>query len=393
MRLAFLLVAAATLSGCGGGSGVEVHVAPTSSLADEPVHIEVSGLTPRAKVTVRLTSRDAAGTTWSSDATFRATDGGRVDVDKAAATTGSYGGVWGGGLLATLKPRSGFASYRWPPGTHSTFIVRVKGAHGTTQTTFERRFAKRPLTRTRLTLAKDGVLGEYVAPRGARRQAAVLVFGGSEGGLQTTPLADALAARGYPALAIAYFRAPGLSADGYHVPLEYFAGALRWLARAPQVDPNRMFILGISRGSEAAQLVAVHFPGLVHGVVATVPNNTALKGSWTLQGHELPTDTVGFLDIPATTIPVERIHGPIFAVCGGGDTTWPSCTFADRIFDRLRARRHPYHDVLVSEPAANHSVGFLIPFGTYVLTYSSLDEQARERTWPQLLAFLRKESQ
>jgi BAAT / Acyl-CoA thioester hydrolase C terminal len=89
---------------------------------------------------------------------------------------------------------------------------------------------------------------------------------------------------------------------------------------------------------------------------------------------------------------VERIRGPIFAVCAGDDTTWPSCLYSRRMFARLHARHHPYADVLVDEPAAGHYVGSLVPFTLRPVSSSSLDEQARERVWLRLLAFLRKES-
>src|ERR1039458_4212970 len=68
----------------------------------------------------------------------------------------------------------------------------------------------------------------------------------------------------YPALGVAYSAEPGLPQTLSRIPLEYFAGALRWLARQPGVDPARIAVLGVSRGSEAAQLPGVYYPNLVH---------------------------------------------------------------------------------------------------------------------------------
>jgi pimeloyl-ACP methyl ester carboxylesterase len=45
------------------------------------------------------------------------------------------------------------------------------------------------------------------------------------------------------------------------------------LALQPGVDPARLVVAGLSRGSEAAQLLGVHYPKLVHAVVALVPSN------------------------------------------------------------------------------------------------------------------------
>jgi hypothetical protein len=52
------------------------------------------------------------------------------------------------------------------------------------------------------------------------RRPALLIFGGSEGGLSGTLIAALLAAHGYPALALAYFNAPGLPATLSDIPLE-----------------------------------------------------------------------------------------------------------------------------------------------------------------------------
>ena len=76
----------------------------------------------------------------------------------------------------------------------------------------------------------------------------MLVFGGSGGGLMTS--AALLAARGYPSLALAYFKAPGLPQTLHNIPLEYFAKALRVLRAQPGVDPDHVLVVGESRGGE-----------------------------------------------------------------------------------------------------------------------------------------------
>jgi hypothetical protein len=61
-------------------------------------------------------------------------------------------------------------------------------------------------------LSRVGFYGEWLTPRGARRHTAILLFGGSEGGLagHLYLTASMLAGHGYPVLALAYFREPGL---------------------------------------------------------------------------------------------------------------------------------------------------------------------------------------
>jgi dienelactone hydrolase len=231
---------------------------------------------------------------------------------------------------------------------------------------------------------------------------ALLVLGGADGGFSlggpsTTLLAALLAAHGYPALALAYFNAPGLPPTLTGIPLEYFATALRWLRRQPHVDPGRVLTLGISRGSEAALLAGVNYPSLVGGVIASVPDSLVVGGlSWTLHGRPLPG---GF---PAGVIPVERIKSPIFLACGGADRINASCQQAQAIMGRLAAHHDAYRHVLYPYPAAGHGVGTLVPYEPVADT--TTDQQitqqllagtspggnpaAQADLWPRILHFL-----
>ena len=108
--------------------------------------------------------------------------------------------------------------------------------------------------------ARQGFYGEFFSClAAAARRPAVLIIGGSQGGLASTLLAALLAAHDYPALAIAYFKEPGLPWSPSRIPLEYFARAL-WLRARPQVDPAHVFTLGISFGSEPALLLGENIP-------------------------------------------------------------------------------------------------------------------------------------
>lgn len=244
---------------------------------------------------------------------------------------------------------------------------------------------------------KDGFYGEYFGPAisDGPRKPAVLLIGGSEGGSSGGPEAELLAKQGYPALSVAYFGSPsGLPGTLVNIPLEYFVKALRWLSRQPGVDPERLIVSGVSRGSEAALLLGVHYPHLVHAVAARVPGNVVLCGattcepSWTLGGAPLPYATKYGPKAadPKTVIPVERIRGRLFMVCGSRDQVWPSCPMAKAIEAR---RPKGSGDVLLTYPAAGHAVGALLP---RQIGYSDgnpeLDEKARRDAWPKYLAFI-----
>ena len=277
-----------------------------------------------------------------------------------------------------------------------TVDVRVKGALVATKE-FERQLTARPLRLRELELGASGFIGEYIAPTGRAKHPAILALGGSEGGTGPFLLAAMLAARGYPVLTLAYFKAPGLPQTLSSIPLEYFVKALTWLRARPEVDPAHVVTLGISRGSEAALLLGAHYPGLVHGVIASVPTNAAIcsfpdcvGAAWTKGGRPLPFtrqfNDPSPTDDPAAVIPVERIRGPVFLACAEADQVWASCAYARAIANRLDSAGDKHGHVLASLPRAGHLVGVLIPYQSFG-RLSPVDAQACERV-AELLAFL-----
>jgi dienelactone hydrolase len=361
---------------------LSVTARPGASAGDQAVHFEVTGLRAGQQATLQVTSTDARGVAWSSAATYRADAGGVVDPDRAAPLSGSYHGVSGMGPVWSMHesdPAAPGASndpaYFWNGDESFMFTVTVR-VNGTrvARTSFQRRLSPVPLTIKPESLAADGFIGQFTQPTaGPRRRAAVLLLGGSEGGLPSPLVAGLLAGQGYDVLGVGYFGLPGLPSTLSDIPLEYFARALRWLAHQPGVDPAKIAVLGVSRGSEAAQLLGVHYPGLVHAVIASVPSDVALcsipgcrSAAWTLGGKPLPY-TADFgnpapSDVPAAVIPDQRIDGPVFLDCGEADQTWPSCPYARAILSRLDQYHDRWAHVLYAYPGAGHFVGALAPY-------------------------------
>ena len=414
---AMILAIAACLAGCSGasagGGAIRIDVAPVKSVADQPVSIRVSGLVPGTVASLRMRSADANGVAWSSSAAFRVSPAGSIDPAQSAALSGSYPGVSAMGLFWAMRPaspRPAESDYFWSGARPLSFEISVvAGGHSLASARLSRALSVTALSVHRESVRATGFYGEYFSPASApERRPALLVFGGSEGGLSTTLLAALLAARGYPALALAYFNAPGLPAQLSDIPLEYFARALRWLRAQPQVEPGHVLALGISRGSEAALLLGAYYPRLVDGVVASVPSDVAgcsypdCNGpAWTLDGRPLPY-TFQFdnphPDDAAAVIPVERIHGPVFLDCGGADAVWPSCPYARAIMTRLAAHHDAYQHVLQVYPAAGHGAGSLVPYEPVASTTTpganlagrspDANPDADAMLWPRLLAFL-----
>jgi dienelactone hydrolase len=403
------IIAATGLLGCSSLRHGGVSVTPVSSLFDQPVHIVVRGLDPDSTVTVGLRSTDALGHVWISQAVFRSNGSGTVDLASAKAVSGSYRGVDPMGLIDALQPASSRATaYYWNVRAPQRFQVMVtEDGSEVAVGEFSRRGTAPGVTVTRESIAATGFFGQFwKPPAGSPPRPAVLEFGGSEGGLDGQLLGAALASAGYPTLNIAYFGEPGLPSQLKDIPLEYFAGALRWLARQPGVLASQMYVAGGSRGSEAALLLGAYYPSLVHGVIASSPGNVSLcsypgctGAAWTLHGQPLPYtsqfDNPDPTDNPAAVIPVQNIQGPVLLDCGTDDVTWISCTFAQAIQSRLTTGGDRYAHVLYRYAGAGHLVDSLIPYEPTsseppAVTGDSplANADADARLWPDILRFL-----
>jgi len=155
------------------------------------------------------------------------------------------------GLVASLTTRAPAAGYRfqWASAQPLTYRLEVRRhgkrlASGTFRRSIPGVVNERPVT-------DAGFYGSYYTRADvAKRGPAILLLGGSEGGLPSGRLLTMLAARGFPTLSLAYFRAPGLPQTLANIPLEYFEKALTWLRAQPEVDPNRIAVIGVSYGSQ-----------------------------------------------------------------------------------------------------------------------------------------------
>ena len=377
---------------------------------------------------------------WSATATFRASQRGVIDLADSAPTSGSYRGVSAMGLFWSQDQVSSKPDAAGPFSTSSymtqTEITLSAGRQRLASSRVIQSLIGRGVGLHVERLGSTGFVGVYFTPpsRHVRRPATV-IWGGSEGGLDIATWAAMLASHGIPALALAYFAEPGLPANLTRIPLEYFVKAIRWLRGQPGVDPNRIWLLSGSRGSEAELLVASHWPSLVHGLVATSPSAFVYGGlgclnrygcpSWTLHGRPLPaarataraeiyhsdgsvSDVAAFragladkaVD-RAARIPIEHFRGPVCLLTGGDDQLWPSDYYAAQIVAALRHNPAPHVDL--NYPRAGHLV-FNIPYaalGGSVSATAQEDDQlidlggspagneaAHVSDWPFVLRFI-----
>jgi Acyl-CoA thioester hydrolase/BAAT N-terminal region/BAAT / Acyl-CoA thioester hydrolase C terminal len=397
-----LVCAAVAAAGCGEPAGrqAEIVVTPATGLYDRARSITITGLRPGSVVSVTATSRRPDGT-WSASATFKAPDSGRLDLDRAAPLSGSYRGVSGMGL---------FWSERFVDRTAasddgvvvSTVTVR-DGRRTLTSTRVRQLLGGRAVSVHPLSVAAQGVAGLYfdsaagaAPPAGRAGRPAVVLWGGSDGGLgDAAAKAALLAAHGIPSLALAYFDAPGLPCSLENVPIEYFVRAIQWLRGEPTVNPARVWIEADSRGTEPALLLAAQRPDLVHGVIAASPSfvvggpnagacPTVGGAAWTLGGAPLQ---------PGQPLPVPGIRGAVMLITGGQNELASSQADADQIVAALphsgAAHIHLHY------PGAGPAV-LGIPYGpipaarvAYGGTIAA-DAAAYASAWPASIAFVER---
>lgn len=192
-----------------------------------------------------------------------------------------------------------------------------------------------------------------------------------------------LAGHGVTALALRWFGAPGQPAVPREVPLETVTDAVGRLAAA--VD--RVVVIGLSYGAEAALLAAVRDPR-ISAVVAIAPTDVAWEGQhdhdddprrskWTWRDEPVPfvpldrgwepPDPPAFVDhyrrsrrsagkaaVRAAAIPVEAFAGDVVLVVGGDDQVWDSSAAARAI--KARREAAGLFTRVVEDPAAGHPV-------------------------------------
>jgi len=354
---------------CAGSIAAQsLEVVPPRALDDEVVAIRATGLSADERVTIRAELIDGAGVPWSAQADFVADAQGAVDAGKQAPVAGSYKEVSAMGLIWSMMPaKKGVGAYvqirNLGPQMVEFHLLRQGKDAGSAR--LEQIGIAEGVER--VPVHDDGLRGTLFLPPGQGRHPAVMVVGGSEGGV---PLRRAawLASHGYAALALAYFRFEDLPPQLENIPLEYFQRAMQWMAARPEIGGARIAVLGTSRGGELALQLGSMFPH-IGAVVAYVPANVRIasccqndgRAAWLWQGRPLPYVTPRQMQIPAArsmaAIEVENTKGPILMISGESDHIWHSWEMADDVLSRLKSHHFPYSFENLKYPRAGHFAG------------------------------------
>jgi dienelactone hydrolase len=421
-------------------SRASIEVTPTVGLIDEPLSVRLHGLQPGTRVTI--TSRTTFGSptgAWSTSAQFEADSDGNVDVDQQSPVSGAFAEADASAFIWSLRPEEpGSASRsRGEDLAPYDLTFTVEGDGITLKQTITRRVVA-PDVKI-IEIREPAIKANLFLPDGPGPFPTVLVLGGSGGGYSDSQAA-LLASHGFAAISLAYFGVEDLPSELRQIPLEYFEGALAWIADHPLLQSDRLAVSGTSRGGELALLLASRYPQL-RSVVAWVPSGYVWGAvskieetgseddfaSWTYGGKAIPhagrvrnddvaPDSDGVVRLtPAffryiadtahsdpALIRVEQINGPVLLVSAKDDALWPSAAFSELIVERLQSTGFDFPVEHLSYDGAGHSIGAgyaptTINQGFHPVREITIDRggtpaalaRARADAWPRVLDFLR----
>ncbi|MDC0886710.1 alpha/beta fold hydrolase [Altererythrobacter sp.] len=323
---------------------------------------------------------------------------------------------FGIGCLAIIVALLGTAAYFWFSREPRPNVVAEAGVGG------ER-------------VSINGLPANFYPGQGGGQRPAILLLGGSEGGLKETRniFARQLAAEGYSVLYQSYFATSERNRSLDMIPLETFDAALDWLAGHPEIDAGPVAVIGHSKGAEAALLVATR-DDRIGAVIAAMPSDVIWQGfdfdstdmsgfrsSWNDNDRAMsyvPYQTLAFYEYftleapmltmfsrsrdaasrcPTAFLKIEETSAPIMLICGEADALWPGCRMAEALRDRASERSGPKIQLLRYLGAGHWGFGparDLHESDSRALGVFGGDAQsdlaARKDQWPKILEFLKK---
>lgn len=343
----------------------------TTFYADRAPSVSIQTDEAGGDVTVALSLEDEARIRWQSTTTMATDAQGKAKLSSIGALITSLQPCVENPAVYLTTAKSPYGRPHFEdPAASRVLQVRVSVDGERQEAELLQQFIG-PDTQSRA-VADAGVCGRLYQPKQTDERVPVVVIPGSGGGVETV-LSPLLSANGYTVLSLALFNYPGR--PSYHdcVSLEYIAKAGQWLARLCGRD--RVSVVGVSRGAEAALLTAVHFPAAFNRVAAVVPGNVITPGwnpgagetiaPWQLNHKALPFVGSERFDIPqpptdptavepycprgdyvpifesrhaqsVAGIPIESIQAPVLLVGAGDDQLWPSDIGATLLAARAR---------------------------------------------------------
>jgi dienelactone hydrolase len=420
-------------------SELTIEISPIDGLVDEPLNVRLHGLTPSEQVAIHARADFRQAGIWSTGVVYRVGDDANLDLNLQRPVSGQFTEADACALIWSLCPEDPHTNPRALTEGLEDYIleVRAENAGGTVIRAVTRRSIAEGVQVVQV--REPRLQANLFLPSGEGPFPTVLVLGGSGGGFPDRGAA-LFASHGIAAVSLAYFGVEGLPTELRRIPLEYFEGAIDWIARQAMLDVSRLAVCGTSRGGELALLLATRHRH-IRCVVAYVPSShlwgaVSLSddtfdeehlAAWIEGGRGLPyagrvrndavrPDEHGVIRLTpafltfleddkraeASMIPVERINGPILLISGMDDALWPSTHFGTLVEERARAHGFDFSVEHLAYAEAGHAIGAGYAPTSVTQSYHPVRKamidlggtpvglaQARADSWPRVLDFVR----
>ncbi len=287
----------------------------------------------------------------------------------------------------------------------------------------------------------EGWHAVYARPSGGDKLPVVISLHGSEGGSIDKARGRALqfANNGFAAVGVNYFAyphetIPGVPTEHAEIKLEILESIRDWLQSLPEVESNRIHLVGVSKGAEFALLAATRFEW-INSVVAVVPTDVVWEGysggggvwkatsSWSIDGEAVPfiplfqfeptregmyrtnteryTRSRNFYATQETDarIPVENIKARLLLLASDRDEVWASGDMARNIVERMVAAGNADKVEVRIYPKAGHQLSSTGTFPVRLYGEQSSDPTAKDilaegdaaaDAWRRTIRFLKK---
>jgi poly(3-hydroxybutyrate) depolymerase len=204
----------------------------------------------------------------------------------------------------------------------------------------------------------------------------LVILGGSEGGMGMTSARRAAERQayldaGFALLVVGYFGLPGIPSGLDRIELSGVLQAIEDTRRHSAVNPEKLSVLGVSKGAELA-LVLASRSAQISTVIAVVgsevvfasPEWYSTSSSWSWQGQALPFVPFDWRSaLPMlqgnlrqgyeiamqnqqayqqALIPVQQMQADVLFISGTADELWPSSEMSDRMMLTLQKHHYPY---------------------------------------------------
>ncbi|XP_012493727.1 PREDICTED: bile acid-CoA:amino acid N-acyltransferase [Propithecus coquereli] len=408
----------------------QLTATPASALADDSVHIQVTGLPPFQVVTLKASLKDEKGNLFQSKAFYRANEAGEVDLEQTLALGGDYVGVHLMGLFWSLKPKKAFQRLLKQDVMNSPFWVTLDlydyicfhdsaTVQPRASQMVQRWFSGPGIQRKQI---REGrVRGALFLPPGEGPFPGVIDLFGGFGNLIEFR-ASLLATRGFAVLALAYIAYEDLPDKLLEVDLEYFEEAANLLLAYPKIQKPGIGVLSLSKGAEIALATACYLKQVVATIcingfnaVSNVPLRyrdlvvTPIRsGGERMQVHISgavcyrhchgdPRDELNRQSV----LPVENAQGCILFIVGEDDECIDSKAYAEQAMDQLQSHGRSCGRILVY-PGAGHLIEppyAPLCFASWVRGFSwpslwggvpAAHAAAQEHAWGEIQKFFRQ---